>query len=56
LKEPTNRSHPIIGSKSRKRSGAGGVGKEDEEEGSKRRRMIGVRGGPVEGEREEGGG
>ena len=50
-----------MGSKSRKSSGAGDVGGEDklgcqeEEEGSKRRRRIGVRGGPVEGKREEGG-
>jgi len=50
-----------VGLKSRKRSGAGGVGGEEklrcqeEEEGTKRRRRIGVRGGPVEGEREEGG-
>ena len=43
-----------IDSKSRKSSGAGGVGVEEEEEGSKRRRRIDVRGGPVEGEREEG--
>jgi len=49
-----------VGSKSRKRSGAGEVGGEEklgcqeEEMGSKRRRRIGVRGGPVEGEREEG--
>jgi hypothetical protein len=49
-----------IDSKSRKSSGAGGVGGEEklgcqeEEEGSKRRRRIGVRGGPVEGQREEG--
>ena len=41
-----------IGSKSRKSNGAGGVD-EEEEEGSKRCRRIGVRGGPVEGEREE---
>jgi len=50
-----------VGLKSSKRSGAGGVGGEEksgcqeEEEGSKGRRKIGVRGGPVEGEREEGG-
>jgi len=44
-----------IDSKSRKSSGAGGVGVEEEEEGSKRQRRIDVRGGPVEGEREEGG-
>jgi len=43
------------------RSGAGGIGEEkilgcqEEEEGSKMRRRIGVRGGPVEGVREEGG-
>ena len=42
-----------MGSKSRKRSGAGGVGREEklgfqeEEQGSKRRRRIGVRGGAV---------
>jgi len=41
-----------IGSKSRKSNGAGGVG-EEEEEGSKRCRRIGVCGGPVEGEGEE---
>ena len=51
-----------MGPKSFKSSGAGGVGGkeklgcQEEEEGSKRRRRIGVRGGPVEGEREEGGG
>jgi len=48
-----------VDSKSRKRNGAGGVGGEkrlgyqEEDKGSKRRRRIGVRGGPVEGEREE---
>jgi len=30
------------------------LGCQEEEEGSKRRRRIGVRGGPVEGQREEG--
>jgi len=52
-----------VGLENRKSSGAGGVGEEaaaklryrEEEEGSNRRRRIGVRGGPVEGEREEGG-
>ena len=44
-----------MGPKSFKSSGAGGVGGkeklgcQEEEEGSKRRRRIGVRGGPVEG-------
>jgi len=50
-----------VSSKSRKSSGAGGVGGEEkfgcqeEEQGSKRRRRIGVRGDPDEGGREEGG-
>jgi len=49
-----------VDSKNHKNSGAGGVGKEvelgcqEQEECSKRRRWIGVRGGPVEGERKEG--
>ena len=50
-----------VGSTNRKSSGAGGVGGEEklgcqeEEKGSKWRRRIGVCGGPVEVEREEGG-
>jgi len=50
-----------VDSKSRKRNGAGGVGGEkrlgyqEEDKGSKRRRRIGVRGGPVEGSGRNGG-
>ena len=58
--EESSGQERAVGSKSRKSSGAGEVsGKEklgcqEEEEGSKTRRRIGVLGGPVEGEREEG--
>ena len=59
--EESSGQERVVGLKSRKSSGAGEVsGKEklgcqEEEEGSKRRRRIGVCGGPVEGGREEGG-
>ena len=60
-KEESSGQEREVESKNRKSGGAGGIGGEeklgcqDKEKGSKWRRRIGVCGGPVEVEREEGG-
>ena len=59
--EESSGQERAVGLKTHKSGGAGGVGGEEKlgcpekDEGSKRRRRIGVRGVPVEGEQEEGG-